>query len=148
MKATVKKIKGDDTLDGVVARLSSGPKTVQVGFPVGADKGIIERATYNEFGTSRIPERSFMRTAFDGSGRDRIKETSTKIAKAVIEEKRTLSQGLALLGMTGVNEVTLSIDRLMSPPNAPATIAKKKSDKPLIDTGQMRQAVTWVEGDE
>ena len=29
-------------------------------------------------------------------------------------------------------------------PNAPSTIRKKKSDKPLIDTGTMRQSVNYV----
>lgn len=29
-------------------------------------------------------------------------------------------------------------------PNAPSTIKRKKSDKPLIDTGQMRRAITFV----
>lgn len=29
-------------------------------------------------------------------------------------------------------------------PNAPSTIRKKKSDKPLIDTGRMRQSVKYV----
>ena len=29
-------------------------------------------------------------------------------------------------------------------PNAPSTIRKKKSDKPLIDTGRMRQSVMTV----
>lgn len=30
------------------------------------------------------------------------------------------------------------------PANSPVTIAKKKSDKPLIDTGSMRKAITYV----
>ena len=30
------------------------------------------------------------------------------------------------------------------PANSPVTIAKKKSDKPLIDTGAMRKAITYV----
>ena len=32
---------------------------------------------------------------------------------------------------------------LKEPPNSPATIALKGSDNPLVDTGHMRQAVTW-----
>ncbi|SFU71067.1 hypothetical protein [Alicyclobacillus macrosporangiidus] len=30
------------------------------------------------------------------------------------------------------------------PPNAPSTIKAKGSDRPLIDTGEMRKAITWV----
>jgi len=33
-------------------------------------------------------------------------------------------------------------------PDAPATIAKKGSDVPLIDTGAMRNAITYVVGDK
>ena len=29
-------------------------------------------------------------------------------------------------------------------PNAPSTVAKKKSSKPLIDTGRMRQSVNYI----
>ena len=29
------------------------------------------------------------------------------------------------------------------PPNAPATIKKKKSSNPLVDTGLLMQSVTW-----
>jgi hypothetical protein len=29
-------------------------------------------------------------------------------------------------------------------PNAPETIKRKGSDKPLIDTGQLRKSITWV----
>jgi hypothetical protein len=33
------------------------------------------------------------------------------------------------------------------PENSPITIAAKGSDKPLIDTGELRKAITYVVGD-
>ena len=33
-------------------------------------------------------------------------------------------------------------DAISSPPLAPATIARKGSDKPLVDTGLMRNSIT------
>jgi hypothetical protein len=34
------------------------------------------------------------------------------------------------------------------PPNAPSTIERKGSDRPLIDKGEMRRSITWVVRDD
>ena len=44
----------------------------------------------------------------------------------------------------GVGLVQEKIESGSYEPNAPSTIRKKKSDKPLIDTGRMRQSVKYV----
>jgi hypothetical protein len=36
-----------------------------------------------------------------------------------------------------------TIRDLKEPPNAPSTVAKKKSANPLVDTGLLMQSVTW-----
>jgi hypothetical protein len=42
-----------------------------------------------------------------------------------------------------VGDIQHEITVLRHPPNAPATIRAKGSSKPLIDTGEMRQSVTY-----
>jgi hypothetical protein len=37
------------------------------------------------------------------------------------------------------NRISAGID----PPNSAATIARKGSSKPLVDTGQLKAAITW-----
>jgi len=47
------------------------------------------------------------------------------------------------LGIRVQGDVQASITSLTSPANSPVTIKRKRSSKPLIDTGEMRQAVTF-----
>ena len=55
-----------------------------------------------------------------------------------------LDRGLALVGAQAVSNVQDTIRDLDDPPNAPSTIAAKGADNPLIDTGRMRQSITYV----
>lgn len=56
----------------------------------------------------------------------------------------TAEQSLKQIGVFGVGLVQEKIESGSYEPNAPSTIRKKKSDKPLIDTGRMRQSVKYV----
>ena len=47
------------------------------------------------------------------------------------------------LGAKMVADVQEKLTDINSPPNAPATIAKKGSSNPLIDTGGLRQRITY-----
>jgi hypothetical protein len=44
----------------------------------------------------------------------------------------------------GVGQIVNEINNGHYAPNAESTIAKKGSDRPLKDTGQEAQAITWV----
>lgn len=51
---------------------------------------------------------------------------------------------LNVAGAMGVTEWQRAIDNMTSPTNAPSTIKKKGSSHPLIDSGDMKQSVTFV----
>ena len=121
------------------------PKKVKVGFPKSKAKASnIEKAIWNEFGTSRgIPERPFMRNAMRDN-RKKYKDRMAIEAKAILANMTTLRQVLARLGILAQGDIQHEITALQTPPNAPATIKRKGSSNPLIDTGEMRQAVTWI----
>lgn len=55
-----------------------------------------------------------------------------------------LATVLNKLGIVAQGDIQSEITSLRSPPNSAVTIARKGSSNPLIDTGAMRQAVTWV----
>lgn len=59
-----------------------------------------------------------------------------------IEDGLTPDQTLEAVGVVVAGEVRQYMTDLRNPPNAKSTIAKKKSDNPLIDKGHMRAAVT------
>lgn len=98
---------------------------------------------FNEFGTKHSPERSFIRTAFDENTPGLI-DAAGKLTQAVIDDAMTPDNAIRVLGELHQGQVVDKIDEITTPPNAPSTIARKKSSKPLIDTGDMRAAVRYL----
>ncbi len=133
-------------------KLSRGPSKVKVGFPAGASDGMnISKAVWQEFGTrggasgggwgGPIPERPFMRnTMRNNSGKYRSALRAE--APLILRGDRTMTVTLKKLGIVAEQDVKSEITSLSSPPNSPVTIAIKGSSNPLIDTGEMRAAVT------
>lgn len=123
----------------------SGPSAVKVGFPEGrAAGGVIERAVFNEFGTSRgVPERPFFRNAM-ADNKTKYRAMTRAEARRILAGEATMASALGDLGIMAQGDIQQSIVSLRTPPNAPATIARKGSSNPLIDTGEMRQAVTYL----
>lgn len=130
-----------------------GPKKVKVGFPAGEAGGsVIERAIYNEFGTQGgasgggwggpVPERPFMRNSMRDN-RSKYKSGMTTAAKGILRGDTALRTVLSKLGIMAQGDIQSEITSLSSPPNSPVTIELKGSSKPLIDSGEMRQAVTY-----
>lgn len=101
-----------------------------------------EIAMFNELGTSTSPPRPFLRMTVD-ENKDKINqfvETQTKR----IAQGASAEQCLKQMGAFGVSLVQEKIGNGTFEPNAESTVKAKGSDKPLIDTGQMRQSVHYV----
>ena len=102
-------------------------------------------AARNEFGVpGRVPARPFMQHAADRMPRRIAQALRARINKRTL----TLSDHDAeMVGLVMEDTIRDSIVNGPWAPNAPATVAAKGSDKPLIDTGFLRQSVTSrVEG--
>lgn len=165
-------LKNNAGLLGRALAMTSGPNQVKVGFPASqTEDGIVERAIWNEFGTrgsgkrfvrkgkggkvmgsfgGPIPERPFMRNAMRAN-RDKYQSAMAAAARRILRGVVTGKDGAALkrealerLGAMAQGDIQKEITSLRSPPNAPLTIALKGSSNPLIDTGEMRAAVTWA----
>lgn len=136
-----------------LARVFTGPKSVKVGFPAGeSSAGNIEKAIWNHFGTKGgasgggwggpIPERPFLANAMrDNQGK--YSDGMATAARAILRGEYDMRDALSKLGILAQGDVQAEITALSTPPNSPVTIALKGSSNPLIDTGEMRQAVTW-----
>lgn len=101
-----------------------------------------EIAMFNELGTSTSPPRPFLRMTVD-ENKDKINqfvETQTKR----IAQGASAEQCMKQMGAFGVSLVQEQIGNGTFTPNAESTIKAKGSDKPLIDTGQLRQSVHYV----
>ena len=99
-------------------------------------------ASVAEVAASDTPARPFMRQSFE--------KHEAELKAACEQVNRTLASGGTVqeaLGRLGVIAKALVQEEIVEggfEPNAPSTIKKKGSDKPLIDTGTMRQSVTYV----
>ena len=102
---------------------------------------VLEVAVINEFGLG-VPERSFIRAWFD-SAQPQNQALAEHMLRRILKGEIDLETALAQMGAKFAGEVQKFIAAGVPPPNAPLTIARKGSSKPLIDSGQMRQAVTW-----
>lgn len=123
--------------------IPTGPRQVMVGFPRGAASSfVINKAIWNEFGTRHIPERPFLRRAMSGN-RSKYGLFLAARAKDIVEQRDTCERVINQLGLLAVGDIQHEITALRTPPNAPATIKAKGSSNPLIDTGEMRQSVTY-----
>ena len=103
-------------------------------------------AAWNEFGTRKngkqhTPERPFMRNAIRNSLRD-VKEIIRTKVEGTIENQQAKLVGESIKG-----HIQLEITNFRDPDNAPSTKARKdkqgRRTKVLIDTGKMRNSVTW-----
>lgn len=111
-----------------------------VNYP-GSKHSVAEVAWYNEFGTSRIPERPFLRwTLSDHNGY--FPELGKALLSALRHPQTDYKKYLRAVGVIAAADVRATIMNATFEPNSENTIAKKGSSRPLIDTGRLRQAIT------
>lgn len=105
-------------------------------------QSVAEYAAYNEFGTSRIPARPFMRTAFDDN-QQKLERMVLRAGREVVLGKITGAQFFNGVGLQMQNVIKRQIRSNMDPRNAISTVKAKGSDHTLIDTGVMLSNVTF-----
>lgn len=90
----------------------------------------------------RIPERSFIRSGFDDRKKKLI-NTANKLLERVLKLELRLDSFFRTFGEYVVGELQDYMTSIKTPPNHPFTIARKGSSNPLIDTGRLRQSITF-----
>ena len=105
---------------------------------------VIDYATYNEFGTSRIPARPFMARTYEENAVDTLKYLEF-MAGQMIDGKMNAMGVLNDLGNYYEAKIkqTIVAAKSWAVPNAASTVAMKGSSSPLIDTGRMLGAVKY-----
>ena len=155
MVATVTVVRRGNA-DAMLHRMKSairGPSKVKVGFPMGAVDGEeLQKAVWQEFGTAGgasgggwggpIPERPFFRNAMR-ENRDRYRRLLASDGRKILLGEMMMTTTLNRLGLVAQGDVQESIASNTPPPLSPVTIERKGSTKTLIDTGAMRQSVTY-----
>lgn len=108
------------------------------GMVEGEDITMAQLGAIHEFGTPAIPERPFLVPG--------VELAEPNITKAVIKYLPIdgIEKTLGKVGQIAQASVQNYMVDLRTPPNAPSTIAKKKSSNPLIDTGALVGSITYA----
>lgn len=103
-----------------------------------------ELAAIHEFGAPRanIPERAHIRGTFDAKQAE-WQALTAKLLKGVLADRFTPEQALGILGEKAVADMRAFVRAGVEPPLKPATIRRKGSSTPLIDTGRYVQSFGW-----
>lgn len=151
-------------LDDILRALSE--KRVMVGIPAETtdrDDSPINNAAIGYILETGAPERNlparpFLRPGVASAAGDVAKVARTTLGRALAfgrtraETDRTIQRGLEQIGIVAANAVRRRLDSGDFAPLAPSTLyrrqhrkdAPRSGDKPMVDTGQLRNAVTYV----
>lgn len=122
---------------------------VKVGLPKGKSgeyedgTTIIVVGAWNEFGTARIPERSFIRVPVQ-ENKDKYFAQAKKEIKKIYLGKQTVENALGILGLFMSDKMKGSFTNNNWAANAESTIKKKGSSKPLQNSLQLLNSITWI----
>ena len=101
----------------------------------------VDIATWNEYGTGRIPSRPFIRISADTN-----KAAWAKMAQQCVNDvidgdsPRDAAQ---VVGHRMVEDIRKVFGSSELKANAPSTIRKKGRNEPLVDSGEMRRRVNF-----
>lgn len=103
---------------------------------------LAELGEIHEFGLG-VPQRSFIGDWVDETEREKMDQLRG-VARAVVEGTiESVEDGFEQLGNLYVAQVQKRIADGIPPPLADMTVKAKGSSTPLIDTGQLRSAITY-----
>ena len=129
-------------------RIKAEHSKINVGIPAGKNEAdgtpVALIAAVHEFGSpsNGITERPFLRTTIQ-ENRGKYVQLNRRNLVSVMNGKMPVIQALGQLGAVAASDVQATIARGGFAPLKAATIKRKGSSKPLIDTGQLRQSITW-----
>lgn len=123
-----------------------GGSAVKVGIlsrNAGKDHGgvtVLDIAIVHEFGLGDNPERSFIRAWVD-ENQTEVRKRLRAIATRVMFKGADPDTEMQRFGIWAVAQIKNRIVSHIAPPLAPATVARKGSDTPLVDTGVMLSSI-------
>lgn len=117
-------------------------KVVDAGIQSGTKSEILDYAFWNEFGTTRIPERPFLRSTLLRFKSELLKKSQEAVKK--IANGESVIQNLNIVGLFLESKIKKNILDDNFEKNSQFTIEKKKSSLPLVDKAQMMGQIRYV----
>jgi hypothetical protein len=156
-------IKGGDLpgLKALMKQMDAANMSVLVGIPVGAsrkfkaskvnvtqeDAGLTLAmiAAVHEFGSPEhnIPERPFLREGIHRAI-PKLNAVNVDSLRRVLLGKMTIEQAVDKLGAVAAGEVKRGFVEIEFMPLTADTVNRKGSTRPLIDTGSLRQSISYI----
>ena len=102
---------------------------------------VVDVAMFNEYGTSRIPARPFMRQTFEKHKTEYV-IACEDIFTAMIKGQKVESE-IRKFGKKVKQDIVDEIEGGDFVPNAPSTVRKKGFNKPLYETGLMEKSISY-----
>ncbi len=93
--------------------------------------------------TMRIPERSFLRATFDAQ-RGKLETAAERVVGRVLDGKVTAEEAFQTFAQLAETLFRRGLLAVKDPPNAPLTIALKKSSQPLVNSGRLRASIRSI----
>ena len=119
----------------------------------GSKTTVAQYAAYNEFGTTKIPPRPFLRPTMEERQEEWTEAVKGSVSSSLKSGQFNNRSILELIGEGAVKDVKARIMSNVLPPNAPSTVARKKAKgiepiRTLVETGLMHASVEFkiVEG--
>lgn len=128
---------------------SMGLNKLEVGLPAGkshsgTDLDMAELGAVHEFGSisRNIPARPFIRPSIT-ENREKYIKLMRQQASKLIFRRVTLKNALSIVGEVAKSDIQKYMLTASFTPLSPETIKRKGSTRPLIDSAQMRNAITY-----
>lgn len=114
----------------------------------GSKTTVAQYAAYNEFGTTRIPPRPFLRSTMEARQEEWTEAIKGSVSSNLKSGQFSNRSILEVVGKGAVKDVQAKIMSNMPPPNAPAVTARKvrlgrTHIGTLYDTGLMHASVEY-----
>lgn len=100
-------------------------------------------ATFHEFGTQTVPQRSYIRAWFD-ERQDFIANALRTQFQQVLDGKRPIEQAAERAALALEGDVKQRILENIPPPLSPVTVKRKGSSLALVDQGILRNAIRAI----
>lgn len=102
---------------------------------------VAEVALWNEFGTIKSPARSFMRPTFENQQENWKKIFNFSLVDSI--KNNNPKQVFNNLGLAVQGDIKKTISQVTEPALSPITIKKKRSSKPLVDSGLLLNSIQY-----
>ncbi|NBI43457.1 hypothetical protein GVX76_08160 [[Haemophilus] felis] len=116
-----------------------GIQTDSGSYPDGTS--VLDVAIWNEYGTRHIPSRPFIRQCFALHSEQAF--NLLKRSVLLVSNGMPPFTALSQVGLWYEGKMKSVLRTFAWQPNAPQTIKRKKSSKPLIDTGQLLYSIRY-----